>query len=88
VVQCLRQLAEDGASAGNGAVHIEVSEETIASRVALKVAEVKDILDRLAAARLVVAAKDAGVPGEGYVVPEVGKLLEFLEFLELKDRAG
>ena len=33
-------------------------------------------------------AEDAGIDGPGYVIPEVGRLLEFLEFLELKERFG
>ena len=39
-------------------------------------------------ARLVVPASQAGVDSPGYVLPEVGRLLEFLEFLELKERFG
>jgi hypothetical protein len=31
---------------------------------------------------------DAGIYGDGFIVPEVGRLLEFLEFLNLKDRFG
>jgi len=33
-------------------------------------------------------AEDAGIEGNGFIVPEVGRLLEFLEFLNLKDRFG
>ena len=33
-------------------------------------------------------AEDAGIEGDGFIVPEVGRLLEFLEFLNLKDRFG
>jgi hypothetical protein len=32
--------------------------------------------------------QDAGIEGDGFIVPEVGRLLEFLEFLSLKDRFG
>ena len=32
--------------------------------------------------------EDAGIDGDGFIVPEVGRLLEFLEFLNLKDRFG
>jgi hypothetical protein len=33
-------------------------------------------------------AEEAGIQGSGYVVPEVGRLLDFLEFLELKEKFG
>ena len=85
VVQCLRRLAEEVDSRG-GAVMINVSDADIASRVALPTDETSEILERLAMARLVISAKDAGLANEGYLIPEVGRLLEFLEFLELKDR--
>jgi CRP/FNR family transcriptional regulator, cyclic AMP receptor protein len=89
VVQCLRQLAEDHAGEGHaGAVYLPISHEEIAARVALAPDDVLDILQRLAAARLVVHASEAGVDGDGYVLPEVGRLLEFLEFLELRERFG
>jgi CRP/FNR family transcriptional regulator, cyclic AMP receptor protein len=88
VVQCLRQLADEHAVDGEPAVYIPSSHIEIADRVALPADEVMDILQRLALARLVVHASEAGVDGDGYIVPEVGRLLEFLEFLELRDRFG
>lgn len=91
VVQCLRMLAERQVDAGQdtrGAVYIPTSLSDLATRVALDEREVSEVLGRLAAAQLVVDAVDAGVAPAGYVVPEVGQLLEFLEFLELKDRYG
>jgi len=62
--------------------------EDIAVRVGLAVAEVNDVVDRLRAARLLLLTEDAGIDGDGFIVPEVGRLLEFLEFLNLKDRFG
>jgi hypothetical protein len=62
--------------------------EDIAARVGLPVHEVIEVIDRLRAARLVMLAEDAGIDGDGFIVPEVGRLLEFLEFLNLKDRFG
>jgi CRP/FNR family transcriptional regulator, cyclic AMP receptor protein len=88
VVQCLRQLSSAQATDASGTVFLPVSHVDIARRVALNSDEVLDILQRLAMARLVMHASEAGLPGDGYVVPEVGRLLEFLEFLELKDRFG
>ncbi len=86
VVQCLRQMAEDFAVDGEAAVFIPLSHGEIAERVVLPPDEVMDILQRLALARLVVHASEAGLDGDGYIVPEVGRLLEFLEFLDLRER--
>lgn len=89
VVHCLRHLAEDLAGpAPDAAIYIPISLDDLAARVALTEDEVSDVLQRLATARLVVHASEAGIDDHGYVVPEVGRLLEFLEFLELKDRFG
>jgi hypothetical protein len=86
VVQCLRQLSADHGSE-TGAVFLPVSHLELARRVSLGSDEVAEILRRLALAGLVVQARDAGIDDDGYLVPEVGQLLEFLEFLELKARA-
>ncbi|MDQ3368326.1 MAG: Crp/Fnr family transcriptional regulator [Myxococcota bacterium] len=92
VVQCMRHMAEEqmalaGASFSAGAaILVPKQVEDIASRVGLPVHEVIEVVDRLRAARLVVLAEDAGIEGDGFIVPEVGRLLEFLEFLTLKDR--
>ena len=52
----------------------------------LPVADVIDVVNRLRVTRLVLLAEDAGIDGDGFIVPEVGRLQEFLEFLNLKDR--
>jgi CRP-like cAMP-binding protein len=95
VVQCLRHMADEqislagGASVQHGsAILVPKTVEDIATRVGLPVHEVIDVVDRLRAARLVLLAEDAGIDGKGFIVPEVGRLLEFLEFLNLKDRFG
>jgi CRP/FNR family cyclic AMP-dependent transcriptional regulator len=94
VVQCLRHMAEEqmqlaGAHFNAGtAILVPKGIEDIAARVGLPVHEVSDVVDRLRAARLVLLAEDAGIQGDGFIVPEVGRLLEFLEFLNLKDRFG
>jgi CRP/FNR family transcriptional regulator, cyclic AMP receptor protein len=94
VAQCLRHMAEEqiqlaGAQYAQGAaILVPKAASDIAARVGLSVDEVNDVVDRLRAARLVVLASDAGVEGNGFLVPEVGRLLEFLEFLNLKDRFG
>ncbi len=95
VVQCLRQLAEEQLAARGHAGEPRARRswcrrriEDIATRVGLPVHEVLEVIDRLRAARLVLLAEDAGIEGHGFIVPEVGRLLEFLEFLTLKDRFG
>ena len=91
VVQCLRHMAEEQFTRGESsgpAVYIPISLDDLAARVALNDEEVADVLQRLALARLVVHASEAGIDGHGYVVPEVGRLAEFLEFLELKEQFG
>jgi CRP/FNR family cyclic AMP-dependent transcriptional regulator len=94
VVQCLRHMAEEqillAGSVLNAGTAILVPKrvEDIATRVGLPVHEVIEVVDRLRAAHLVLMAEDAGIDGDGFIVPEVGRLLEFLEFLSLKDRFG
>ena len=94
VVQCLRHMAEEQMLLAGGqlrdgtAILVPKRVEDIAVRVGLPVHEVIDVVDRLHAARLVLMAEDAGLAGDGFIVPEVGRLLEFLEFLNLKDRFG
>jgi CRP-like cAMP-binding protein len=94
VVQCLRHMAEEqlllaGQQVAAGtAILVPRRVEDIAVRVGLPVTEVIDVVERLRAARLVLMAQDAGIEGDGFIVPEVGRLLEFLEFLNLKDRYG
>lgn len=94
VVQCLRHMAEEqmllagGQVTAGTAILVPKRVEDIAVRVGLTVAEVSDVVDRLRAARLLLLTEDAGIDGDGFIVPEVGRLLEFLEFLNLKDRFG
>jgi CRP/FNR family transcriptional regulator, cyclic AMP receptor protein len=94
VVQCLRHMAEEQMLLAGGqiregtAILVPKRVEDIAVRVGLPVHEVIEVVDRLRAARLVLMAEDAGIAGDGFIVPEVGRLQEFLEFLNLKDRFG
>ena len=94
VVQCLRHMAEEQILLAGSVLHagtailVPKRVEDIAIRVGLPVHEVIEVVDRLRAAHLVLLAQDAGIEGDGFIVPEVGRLLEFLEFLSLKDRFG
>lgn len=98
VVQCLRHMADEqlvlaGQTGGvtatpSTAILVPKRVEDIATRVGLPVQDVSDVVDRLRATRLILTAQDAGIEGDGFIVPEVGRLLEFLEFLNLRDRFG
>ena len=88
VVMALRQLADGAQADANGAVFLDISVEDLAVRASLPKNELLDIVQRLVLAKLVISAKAAGIDREGLVVPEVGRLLEFNEFLDLKDRYG
>jgi len=73
-------------STGSTEILVPKRASDIAARAGLTVEEVNEVLARLRAARLVLSPGDAGIAGDGFIVPEVGRLLEFLEFLTLKDR--
>jgi CRP/FNR family transcriptional regulator, cyclic AMP receptor protein len=94
VVQCLRHMADEqitlaGATVAHGsAILVPKTVDDVALRVGLPRHEVVEVIGRLRQARLVLLPIDAGIDGEGFIVPEVGRLLEFLEFLNLKDRFG
>jgi CRP-like cAMP-binding protein len=94
VVQCLRHLAEEQLALAAGpplagtAIFVPRRSADIAERVGLPVAEVDDVINRLRAARLVLLAGDAGIPGDGFVLPEVGRLPEFLELFSLEGRSS
>jgi hypothetical protein len=79
------ELAGTSFNAGT-AILVPKQVEEIATRVALPVHEVIDVVDRLRAARLVLSTEDAGIAGTGFIVPEVGRLLEFLELVSFEDR--
>jgi len=79
VVRLLSQLTGQGQPSPEG-VLVPLSLTEIAGRVGLSPEAVTEVLGRLANARLLVQAD------HGLIVPEVGKLSDFLEFLELKER--
>src|SRR5262249_27934913 len=98
VVQCLRHMADEQLQLASGqpvapplapgtAIFVPRRPADIAERVGLPVREVAEVIDRLRSARLVLLAEDTGMPGDGFVVPEVGRLLEFLELASLEGRS-
>jgi CRP-like cAMP-binding protein len=80
VAHLLRQLSVYGMPADGGGVSIPLSPSQLAGRVALDDDEVDQVLQRLASARLLIRKP------EGVVVPEIGRLVDFLEFLEMRER--
>jgi len=82
VVFALRTQAErDGKPEGPG-VKVKWTVAILAQRVGLPTAEVQQVLDRLAKARLVTPESD------GFLIPQVGRLQDYLEFLEVKEKFG
>jgi CRP-like cAMP-binding protein len=79
VVHLLSQLTGQGRRSAEG-VLLPLSLGEISGRVGLSEDVVAEVLGRLANARLLVQAD------HGLIVPEVGKLADFLEFLEMKER--
>lgn len=87
VVQCLRRFAEEelaGQPAPGIAILVRKRASDIADRTGLTLAEVHEVLARLAVAQLVVPSEETS--RSGFLIPEVGRLAEFLEFLHLRDR--
>lgn len=80
VVAALRQLTAGRAPSAEGGVWIPMSLGQLASRVGFSEDELTEVVGRLATARLLVRRTD------GFIVPEVGRLVDFLEFLEMKER--
>jgi CRP-like cAMP-binding protein len=88
VVQALRQFADTTGQQiqGSGAIFLPVSLAALSGRVGLEEAQVTEVLARLLEGRLISLAGDVGIDGDGYVIPEVGRLVDFLEYLELRGR--
>jgi CRP-like cAMP-binding protein len=82
VVLHLRTLAETVGVPDGPGVRVEISVDELAAQVNLPAAEVAACIDRLDKARFV--AKDVG----SIQIGELGKLDQFLEFLELKEQYG
>ncbi len=63
-------------------VHIDIAVKEIAAKIGLDVEPVNDVINKL------VRAKLAHVTELGIAIHDVGKLREFLEFLEMKEKFG
>jgi CRP-like cAMP-binding protein len=84
VVHFLRGEAARAGRPHPEGVAIPINEQELAERVGLSRDEVRQVLNRLDLARLLSRSSD----GKALVVSEVGKLQDFLDFLEMKERFG
>ena len=82
IVHQLRLLADERGQADGPGVRIDISVDELAELCGATATEAVDGLDRLEKARLI--DKQVG----SIFIAEVGKLAEFLEFLEMKERFG
>jgi CRP/FNR family cyclic AMP-dependent transcriptional regulator len=82
VVHFLARAAETRGKPVPGGVQVELSLSELPSVVGIKEQQVAGVMDRLAKAKLAVL-KEGGV-----LVPDVKKLREFLDFLEMKEKFG
>jgi CRP/FNR family cyclic AMP-dependent transcriptional regulator len=82
VLHLRRSAAESGVAVGAG-LRVQETQAEIADRIGADVPEAREALERLAKARLVLVEPDGGV-----VISEVGRLDDFLSFLEMKERFG
>jgi CRP/FNR family cyclic AMP-dependent transcriptional regulator len=80
IVHLLRRMAEESGTREVEGVYIDISMYEVADRIGCADNEVADIVDRLARAKLLKPQQ------RGFVIPEVGRLQDFLDFLEMKDR--
>jgi CRP/FNR family transcriptional regulator, cyclic AMP receptor protein len=83
VVQFLRQTAEKHGQPCSTGTAVPLNLEGLSQQVGLMSQEVVQVVDRLERARLLSRSEDGS-----FIVSEVGKLGEFLEFLEMTERYG
>ena len=83
VVHYLRQEADRRGQPDATGVRVDISPDDLAEKLGLTDAEVHTVLNRLERSRLISA-----VPEGGFLVAEVGRLQDFLDFLEMKERFG
>lgn len=83
IVHALLQLCHGAPRDAQGHVKLAVDAGDIAHRTSVEDLKVAEVLARLERSRLVLRGD-----GGGLVVPDIGKLQEFLEFLEMRERFG
>lgn len=77
-----REAEQGGIEQDDGSVLVPLSREDLAAQVGLTPDEVSDVLSRLTRLRMVDETVD------GFVIQDVLRLSEFLEFLEMRDKFG
>lgn len=77
-----REAEQGGIEQDDGSVLVPLSREDLAAQVGLAPNEVVDVLARLTRLRMVDETPD------GFVIQDVLRLSEFLEFLEMRDKFG
>ena len=82
VVFALRTEADRNGRMEGPGIKVDWSVQTLSQRVGLPLAEVQDVIARLAQARLVTVVDD------GFIIPQVGQLQDYLDFLDVKERFG
>jgi CRP/FNR family transcriptional regulator, cyclic AMP receptor protein len=82
IVHALLQLAHSAQRDAQGHMQLGVTPGDIAHRTSVEDSKVAEVLARLERSRLVLNGNS------GLVVPDIGKLQEFLEFLEMRERFG
>jgi CRP/FNR family transcriptional regulator, cyclic AMP receptor protein len=84
MVHFLREEAQQAGRPHAAGIAVRLNERQIADKVGLHLDEVRQVLGRLELAKLITRSPD----GSAVVIAEVGKLQEFLDFLEMKERFG
>jgi CRP-like cAMP-binding protein len=82
VVHCLTHMASKGKQVAGGTL-VEVDATSLAHKIGLKSEQVGEVLSKLLKARLI-REHEAG----GYLIHDVNRLREYLEFLEMKEKFG
>ncbi len=82
VVFALRHEAQRNGTPEGPGVRVDWSAETLARRVGLPLDQVERVVERLVQARLVTPVSD------GFVIPQVGRLQDYLDFLDVKEKFG
>ena len=77
-----REAEQGGVEREDGSVYVPLTIQTLAEQVGLDAAEVEEVITRLKRLRMV--DEDEG----GFVVTDVMRLHEFLEFLEMREKFG
>lgn len=87
ILGLVRQVELIGESRSDGAIFAPIERDELASEVGVTVGEVAEVVTRLR--RLKIAEESADDLGRlGFLVHDVGRLREFFEFLEMREKFG